>query len=145
MKAIGTILIILALVGSIVPQFTDCQSQGRVLTLQNGKTVDMKCHWTSIAALVAGIPLLLVGGSFLFTKKRETHRTLSLIGLVLGAFFILLPTALIGVCAMPDMICNSVMRPTMILTGILTIVVSGVALVLSWKSEGPTLTAASPA
>ena len=41
--------------------------------------------------------------------------SLSILGLAFGAFLILLPTALIGVCANPDMICNSVMKPTLIL------------------------------
>ena len=145
MKAIGTILIILALVGSIVPQFTDCASQGRALTLASGKTVAMKCHWTAEAALAVGLPLAVLGGLFFFSKRKETQRALSVLGLVLGAFLILLPTALIGVCAMPEMICNAVMRPTMILTGILTMVVAGIALVRSWKSDEPVQLAGQPA
>ena len=145
MKAIGTMLIVLALVGSIVPQFTDCQSQGRALTLENGKTVAMKCHWTAEAALAVGLPLVVLGGLFFFNKRKETHRALSVMGLVLGAFMILLPTALIGVCALPEMICNSVMRPTMILTGVLTMLVRGIALVLNWKVGEPPLAAIKPA
>jgi hypothetical protein len=145
MKAIGIIIIILALVGSIVPQFTDCASQGRELTLANGKTVPMKCHWTSVAALAVGLPLAVLGGLFFFSKRKETHRALAVLGLVLGAFMILLPTALIGVCAMPDMICNAVMRPTMILSGALTMVVCAVALVLSWKTDEPSLIMGQPA
>ena len=37
---------LLALVIGIVPFLTDCQSQGRALTLQTGRTIPMKCHWT---------------------------------------------------------------------------------------------------
>jgi hypothetical protein len=145
MKAIGTIIIILALVGAIVPQFTDCESQGRELTLANGKTVPMKCHWTSVAALAVGIPLAVLGGLFIFSKRKETHRALAILGLVLGAFMILLPTVLIGVCAMPNMICNEVMRPTMILSGVLTMVVCAVALMLTWKTDEPSIVAGQPA
>jgi hypothetical protein len=145
MKAIGTLIIILALVGAIVPQFTDCESQGRELTLANGKTVPMKCHWTSVAALAVGLPLAVLGGLFLFSKRKETQRALAVLGIVLGAFMILLPTVLIGVCAMPEMICNSVMQPTMVLSGALIIVVCAVALMLSWKSDEPSIMAGQSA
>lgn len=145
MKAIGTFLIVLALVGAIVPQFTDCASQGKSLTLANGKIVEMKCHWTSEASLAVAIPLAILGGLFFFSKRKETQRALSVLGLVLGAFLILLPTALIGVCAMPEMICNAVMRPTLIMTGALTMIVSGIALARCWKIEEPTLGAGQPA
>src|SRR4030042_6212239 len=98
MKAIGSLLIVLALVAAVVPQFSDCESQGRALTLQNGKTVAMKCHWTSEASLAVALPLFLVGGLAYFGKRKETLRALGLLGLVLGAFLIALPTVLIGVC-----------------------------------------------
>lgn len=137
MKVIGTILIVIALVAAIVPQFSDCQSQGRELTLANGKVVPMKCHWTAESAMIASVPLALLGGFLIFSKRRETRIVLSVLGVVLGIFLILLPTALIGVCAMPDMICNAVMRPTLILTGILTIVICGISLVMSWKMIEP--------
>ena len=135
MKVIGAILIILALVAAVVPQFTDCESQGKALTLANGKTVAMKCHWTSEASTAVAVPLLLMGGLVIFSKRKETLRALSILGLAFGAFLILLPTALIGVCANPEMICNSVMKPTLILTGILTAIISGAILVRAWKGE----------
>ena len=50
-KAMGIGLILMALVIAIVPVFTDCQSQGRSLTTQDGKSVPMKCHWTGIAEI----------------------------------------------------------------------------------------------
>ena len=138
MKTIGVILIVLALVAAIVPQFTDCESQGRALTLENGKTVAMKCHWTSEAALVASVPLFILGGLLFFSKRKETKVMLSILGISLGAFLVLLPTYLIGVCAMPEMICNAAMRPTLILTGLLAMLVSVIGLVLSVRSAEPT-------
>ena len=145
MKAIGVIIVLLALVGAIVPQFTDCASQGRALTLANGNTVPMKCHWTAEAALAVGIPLTVLGVLFFFSKRKETQRSLSILGLFLGASYVLLPTVLIGVCSMPEMLCNSIMRPTLILTGALTMVACVIALVLSWKPEEPAMLAGSAA
>jgi hypothetical protein len=137
MKVIGIVLIVLALVAAIVPQFTDCQSQGKELTLANGKVVAMKCHWTAEAALAPGAPLILVGGLLFFSKKKETRTALAILGIALGALLILLPTVLIGVCAMPEMICNAVMRPTLILTGTLAIVVSIIGLIMNLRSAEP--------
>ena len=42
----------------------------------------------------------------------------------MGAVVILLPTYLIGVCASADMLCNSIMKPTLILAGTLIIAIS---------------------
>ena len=135
MKAIGSLLIVLALVAAVVPQFSDCESQGRALTLENGKTVAMKCHWTSEASLAVALPLFLVGGLAYFGKRKETLRALGLLGLVLGAFLIALPTVLIGVCSVPEMICNSIMRPTLIFTGALSVLGSAALLFMNLKNE----------
>lgn len=124
MKTIGAVLIILALVVGIVPLFTTCESQGKAIALPNGKSIPMKCHWTGRAELVAAVPLLAVGAIMVPTRRRETLRALSALGMVIGALVILLPTSLIGVCANPDMLCNMVMRPALILAGLLIIAIS---------------------
>ena len=131
MKIAAAAIVILALVIGIVPQFTDCQSQGRALTLQNGKTVPMKCHWTAIAEIGMAVPLLGLGAVTAVSKRKESRRIIAGFGALLGLFVILLPTALIGVCASADMLCNSVMKPTLIFSGILIIAISLVTLVIS--------------
>jgi hypothetical protein len=123
-KVLNISLIALALVIAIVPLFTDCQSQGRALTLQNGSQVPMKCHWTAIAEIGVGTMLGLTGLLMLRSKQKETNVSLGILGMASGALAILFPTALIGVCATPTMICNMVMRPTMILAGSLAIAIS---------------------
>ncbi len=123
-KVLSISLIVLALVIAIVPQFTDCLSQGRSLTLQNGSTTPMKCHWTAIAEIGAGAMLGLTGLLMLRSKQKETDRSLGVMGIGAGALAIALPTVLIGVCGNPAMMCNMVMRPTLILAGTLAIVAS---------------------
>jgi len=132
-KVIASIIIILALVIAIVPQFTDCESQGKMLTLESGKQVSMKCHWTARAELAVGIPLLAVGLLLPFGRRKESMRSLGIVGAVLGVMAILLPGILIGVCSNDDMICNSLMDPVLILTGALAIVASGAVV---WLSRG---------
>jgi len=130
-KIAAVIIVVLALVIGILPQFTDCQSQGKALTLQNGKTVPMKCHWTAIAEIGMAVPLLGVGTVMGVTKRKESRRIIAGLGMLLGVFVILLPTRLIGVCASADMLCNSIMKPTLILSGIVIIAISLAALVVS--------------
>jgi hypothetical protein len=135
MKIAGILIVVLALVVGIVPQFTDCASQGKALALANGNTVPMKCHWTAMAALGMSIPLLALGGVMAFSRRKETRRALSMLGVAMGAVVALLPTYLIGVCANPMMPCNNTMMPTLIFSGVLIGATSLVTLVLSRKDE----------
>lgn len=135
MKITAVLMIALALVIGIVPQFTDCESQGRQLTLENGRTVSMKCHWSGQAELALAAPLLLTGSLLGFTRKREALRNLSLVSGVLGVFVIALPTALIGVCANPDMICNSIMKPSLILLGSVIVGLSAFGVYKSYRMK----------
>jgi len=114
----------MALVVGIVPLFTDCLSQGLTLKLANGTTAPMKCHWTALAAVGAAIPMGLLGILTFLNKRRESVLPLALMGAVLGAVAIALPTVLIGVCANPTHICNAVMKPTMILGGTIALAAS---------------------
>lgn len=136
-KIMGGISIVLALAIGLLPVFTDCQSQGRSLQLANGKTVPMKCHWTGIAEIGVAVPLLLVGIFDITSKRKETFNLLSLMGVVLGALVILFPTVLIGVCANPEMLCNMVMKPGLVLSGSLAIIASAVVFITSRKMVEP--------
>ena len=135
MKAVGAIFVILALVIGIVPQFTDCQSQGRSLTLDNGKTVPMKCHWSAEAAIATAVPLGTMGILMALSKRKETRRMIGISAGVLGAATILIPTALIGVCASSDMLCNMILRPTLVLSGSLAILTSIFVLFTQFRPE----------
>ena len=135
MKLAAGLLIVLALVVGVVPAYTDCQSQGRALALANGNTVPMKCHWSGVAELSLAVPLGLVGVSTAFSKRKETRRMLAILGMALGAVVIAVPTVLIGVCGNADMICNSVMRPTLILSGGLVMAISLVFGILNERAR----------
>jgi hypothetical protein len=125
-KTMGIGLVVIALVLAIVPVFTDCQSQGRSLTTQDGRSVPMKCHWTGIAEIGVGVTLGLTGIASLRKQSKDSARTLAVFGGASGLMAILFPAVLIGVCANPSMICNMVMKPTLIAGGILAIAASAV-------------------
>lgn len=143
-KILAGILIVLALVTIIVPQFTNCADDGRMLTLQNGKQIPMKCLWSARAELALGIPLLVVGILLALASFRESIRSLSILGVVLGILIILIPTSIIGVCANADMDCLSIMKPLMIVMGVLSILASLAALVLNEFRRGAPTTAVNP-
>lgn len=135
MKATAVIMIVLALLIGIVPQFSDCAAEGRSLTLENGRQIPMKCHWTARAEMAVAAPLLATGGLLAFAKRKETKLFLSALGAVLGVFVILLPTALVGVCANPEMICNSFMLPFLVLTGSLVVALNLYVIVAAVRSK----------
>jgi hypothetical protein len=136
MKAIGAFLVVLALVIGIVPQFTDCLAQGNAITLPNGNTMPMKCHWTRQAEVAVALPLLAVGVLMIVSGKRQTLRALAVVGLALGLAAILVPAYLIGVCANDEMICSMLMKPTLLFAGTLTVAACVVALVYLRGPEG---------
>ena len=124
MKVLAIFLAIMAIVIAVVPQFSDCESQGRMLTLEDGRQIPMKCHWTASAEVALGVPLFAIAGALFLGRQKETASSLGSLGIVLGVLVILIPTELIGVCASPAMPCHSVMRPTLLLAGSLVTVIS---------------------
>ena len=135
MKVAAIAIAVLAILLAVVPIFTDCVSAGRMLTLENGRQIPMKCHWTGRAEMGLGLPLLGVGLLIAFTRRRESYRSLGLLGITLGVVAILLPTTLIGVCGNPDMPCNSIMKPALIFMGILVVGISLAVVVRNWRQE----------
>ena len=131
MKILAIVLIILAVIISVLPQFTDCQSQGLMLTLANGTQVPMKCHWTAQAEIGLGVPLFVLGVLLFFSRSREARAFLGILGAVLGLFVILFPTVMIGVCSSADHYCNLLMKPALVLAGSLVIATSLAAVIVS--------------
>jgi len=141
-KFLGVVMIVLALVLAIAPVFTDCESQGKTLTTAEGKTVSMKCHWTGIAEIAAALPLAIAGVYALLGRRKETMRFAAIVGAASGVMAILLPTVLIGTCMSASMYCNVVMKPIVLISGILAIVAS---IALFFTAREPEPPAATPA
>jgi len=133
MKVVAVLIVVAALLIGAIPLFTDCESQGRAIKLPDGRLIAMKCHWTGRAELALALPIAAVGGLLAFSRRRELRRNLGALGIVLGAVAILVPVALIGVCASSDMLCNSVMQPALILLG--TLVVAFSLVNVAWPGQ----------
>jgi len=134
-KVLGAVMILAALVLAIAPIFTDCESQGKMLTTADGRAVSMKCHWTGIAEVGAAVPLAIGGIYALRGRRRDTLRLAGLIGVGSGLVAILLPLKLIGTCMNPSMICNLLMRPSLLAAGILAMAASAALFVVAREQE----------
>lgn len=122
-------LIAVALV--VIPRLTDCQSHGQELVLASGETTPMKCHWTAMAEIGVAIPMYFVGAVMTTSKRNNTRLILNILGIALGGLAIAFPTKLIGVCPNPTMICATLMKPAIIVLGIMTIGLNGLGLAFS--------------
>jgi hypothetical protein len=149
-KVLAVLMVVIALVVIIVPQFTNCESGkdraatetitittvGSSSTAQNAGTSTamggaaaaaalpyrmMKCFWSARAELIAGIPLFVVGVLLLFARRKETTRVLGIVAIVVGVLTILIPTTIVGTCANTMMVCNTEMKPTLLVAGGITI------------------------
>lgn len=133
-KLLGVTLIVLAFAIAVLPTFTDCQSQGKSLTLANGKTIPMKCHWTGVAEIAVGVPLFATGFLTVFNRRKQNLLSMGSLAAILGIMAILLPNKLIGVCQ-TTMLCNTVMQPALTVMGSL-VILGGVGMMLfSRKAE----------
>jgi hypothetical protein len=135
MKIIAIVLLVAGLVLIFVPSYYTCAAHGKAIQLPGGKSIPMKCLWTARAEIGLGVLLLAVGAFLFISRKLESRRFLSILALILGIFIILFPTALIGVCINPDMSCVVVMKPTLLLIGIVTGALGIVATAWSFISK----------
>lgn len=124
MKLTAVALILLAVGIAVAPLFLECQYYGLTMKLANGMSAPMKCHWTAMAEIGIALPLAAVGAASGFSKSKEARRVLAIVGMALGLVAIMVPAYLIGVCPNEDMLCNALMRPALILMGVLTVAAS---------------------
>ena len=78
---------------------------GKMLTLESGKEVPMKCFYTGQAAIAVAAILFVVAVLALFAKKD--HRKLMVVSAVCAVVMFLVFGSLIGVCVSPEMRCHT--------------------------------------
>lgn len=126
LKVLGVALVVVALIAAVIPFFNNCTAEGLYITTKDGRQIDMKCFWTSRASIGVAIPLAAVGVMLAISQRAESRRFLGVIGILLSAILIALPTVLIGVCKM-DKTCLNVMKPSLIILGVIGIALSAAA------------------
>lgn len=106
----------------------------KMLTLENGKQVHMKCFYADrVGMILAGIILAIAIVIFLVKKP---HRLVFLLSVVVGALLILSFTNIIGVCMNPEMPCNAT-KGWAIGTGIVVILTGLIGLFAGRESQIP--------
>ena len=150
MKVLAVLIILVALVIIIVPQFTNCEAakDDSAMTTSTAATTMasaapmasptaaatpyrmMKCYWTAHAEIVVGVPLIAIGVLLLFARRKETTRALGIITAVLGVLTILIPTSIIGTCLNDQMVCNTEMKPVLLISGGITVALGLAVLVM---------------
>lgn len=104
----------------------------------------MKCFWTSRAEIFLGISIAVFAVLQIIFALKESNIQANIafsLAIVVNAIgVILVPSALIGVCAKPIMHCHSVTKPFLIVAAILIILAvalqTSLALVQSSKKTG---------
>ncbi len=145
MRIVALLVVAMALVIGIVPQFTHCKTgstmgasspsvaAGGVSTAPastaTAKPAPMRCYWSARAELGVALPLAAAGVLLFFSRRKETRRALAILVSVLGAVTMLVPTVLIGVCSTSSAVCNTAMRPTMLAAGGLTVALGLITLI----------------
>jgi len=171
-KVLALLIVVAGLVIAIVPQSTNCEARSDAASTAPGDRVavaatfaddagsgsllasmqtvasssvvtKMKCFWSARGGLVVGIMLVVAGGLLYFARRRETRRALAIVTACLGLFAILVPVSLIGTCGAATMICNTTMKPVMMIAGGIAVAASVAVLVVNeLRREEPTETAA---
>jgi hypothetical protein len=120
MKLAGAGILVLSIAIAVVPFLTRCHSEGAA----------MRCELTAHAAL-AGAVVLAVLAAILGWKRSGVERSLSMAATFVGFAIALLPTHLIGVCGADTMPCNMIMKPALLLSGILVMALGTAAFLMS--------------
>jgi uncharacterized membrane protein YeiB len=144
MKVLAVFIILVALVITIAPQYTNCEADKDDAAMSvsgTGASASpsaspaaapyrmMKCYWTAHAEIVAGVPLIAIGILLFFARRKETTRALGILTAILGVLTILLTTSIIGTCLNDQMICNTQMKPILFICGGITVAL-GIAVVV---------------
>lgn len=165
MRIVGVVVVAMALVIGVVPQFTHCKamsassgsamSMGSTTTMTGSSTATgggttmgagkaaaaqstpMRCYWTARAAIGVALPLAAAGVLLFFSRRKETRRALALLVSVLGVVTVLLPTVLIGTCQQSGAVCRTTMLPLMVAAGGLTIAIGLITLIRNELGSEP--------
>lgn len=89
----------------------------KLLTLESGSQTHMKCYYSSQAALVVAV-ILLVAAVAAFLSKGD-HKKLHLVSIAGSVSLFLIFGSLIGICANAAMACNTTALWAKILAGVI--------------------------
>ena len=93
----------------------------------------MTCHWAEQAVTGTGAVLFIQAAAILLTGNSGTRKGISLAMVPTALLAVCIPGGLIRLCMMDTLRCHTVMRPAVMVLGILTAVCAAVNAVLEWR------------
>ena len=101
MRVVAVLVVAVALVIGVVPQFTHCKTGSTMSAnapaatppagtttgagpVATAKATPMRCYWTARAELGLALPLAAAGVLFFFSRRKETRRALAVLVCALG-------------------------------------------------------------
>jgi hypothetical protein len=162
LRIAAVLLVVMALVIGVAPQFTHCKTGSTMsgagstasasaataagpTAVATTRPEPMRCYWSARAAIGVALPLFVVGVLCFLSRRKETRRALAVLVSVLGVVTILVPTVLIGVCSTSSAECNTTMRPIMVAAGGLTVVIGLITLLRNELATERHVVAVQPA
>jgi len=101
-----------------------CEVHGMYVQTTTGKQLPMPCGYTARAEIGVGAMVIVAAGALFFSKSSESRKIVGVFGIALGVLAILIPTSLIGMCALADHTCRTMTQPTLLILGLGIIVVN---------------------
>ena len=95
----------------------------------------MVCHWAEQAVFGLGLVLFVLSIVLFVFKDGKTKSGIILGMEAVSALTAVLPNHLINLCMMTDMRCHSVMKPAVLIIGILIVIVGAIAVTVHRKEE----------
>ena len=92
------------------------------------------CFWAERAVLGMGIVLAILSVVRIFERDEGERRGLSLAAACLGVLIACAPGVLIDLCMMATMRCHTIMRPFVLIVGVLVALVGGTDLFLRLRA-----------
>ena len=96
----------------------------------------MTCHYAQSASEGTAAVLAVLALLLLISKSRSAMKAYAAAMVPVSVLMILIPNTLIPLCMMPDMRCRSVMRPAVLVIGILILLISAVLALVPAKERG---------
>ncbi len=95
----------------------------------------MVCHWAEQAVFGLGLVLFFLSSVMFAFKDGKTKSGMILAMEAIAALAAILPNHLINLCMMTDMRCHSVMKPAVLILGILIMIVGVIAIIIHRKEN----------
>ena len=79
---------------------------------------------------------MVLGVLLFFARRKETIRVIGILTVLLGVLTIVIPTQLVGTCANTAMVCNTEMKPALLVAGGITVAL-GIAVLILGEMRRP--------